>query len=261
LALAFWTALALLLTGALIAVVRGEPWWLGTLFLLVAGLLGTFRPAFYRRARLVREPLAAEALGPMVAVAICGITLALVAHDARIADTTWWEAVLSNEAPSSLRFTVGLTAVLLLVGLLRLLRRAPIDAAPWSAETRARLLALGAAAPETADGAVFSEEGNAGVGFRRLDGIWLALGDPAGPTREAMGAIWRFRDLCDRNGVEPAFTDIGDGLLRAYADIGLTTVPTDPAPDGTARFVALRSERDIARLTPTLPAPRVPAPA
>jgi uncharacterized membrane protein YbhN (UPF0104 family) len=248
LALAFWATLLLLLTGAAICVLRGEAWWLWALFLLVAALLGAFRPAFYRRARLVREPLAPEALGPMVAVAVCGITLALVAHDARIAEASWWEAVLSDDAPSSLRFTVGLTAVLLLVGVARLLRRAPIAAAPWNAETRGRLAALGAAVPADADGAIFAEDGTAGIAFRRQDGVWVALGDPAGPPAAAMAAVWRFRDLCDRNGVEPAFVGIGTALERAYADIGLTLVPIADAADGSPRFLALRSERDVARL-------------
>jgi len=255
LALAFWSALALLLSGTAIAVVRGEPWWLWCLFLLVALLLTAFRPAFYRRARLVREPLALDALAPMVAVAVCGITLALVAHDVRIADGTWWEAVFSKDAPSSLRFTVGLTAVLLLVGLVRLLRRAPIAAAPWTPETRARVAALGAAAPDSADGAVFSEDGGAAVAFRKRGAVWLALGDPAGAEREAMAAVWRFRDLCDRNGVEPTFIDIGPALHRAYADIGLTVVPGEPAADGTPRFLALRSERDLPRLAILLQTP------
>ena len=37
--------------------------------------LAATRAAFYRGARLRREPLSLEALGPMLAVAVCGITL------------------------------------------------------------------------------------------------------------------------------------------------------------------------------------------
>jgi len=50
LAIAWWATLLLLLNGALVTWLRGEPWWLVGGFVLLAGLLATVRPAFYRRA-------------------------------------------------------------------------------------------------------------------------------------------------------------------------------------------------------------------
>src|SRR3712207_7404874 len=41
-----------------------------------AALLASLRSAFYRDARLTREPLSDQALVPLAAVAACGITLA-----------------------------------------------------------------------------------------------------------------------------------------------------------------------------------------
>ena len=40
-----------------------------------------------------------------------------------------------------------------------------------------------------------------------------------------ISAIWRFRDLCERAGVDPAFWRVGPELLRVYGDIGLAAVP------------------------------------
>jgi phosphatidylglycerol lysyltransferase len=163
--------------------------------------------------------------------------------------------VLSPVAPDSLRFTVGLTGVLLLVGMVRLLRPARIAPLDWDAATRRRLAELGALAPSQADGAVLGEAGRAGMAFLRREGVWLALGDPAGgDRRDRISAIWRFRDLCERAGVDPAFWRVGPELLRVYADIGLTAVPvgTDPAR-GTPLFLALRAERDLDRLHELLP--------
>jgi phosphatidylglycerol lysyltransferase len=253
LTLAWWAALFLLVNGAAIAWLRGEAWWLWGAFLVLVVLLASVRGAFYRDARLTREPLSGEALLPLVAVAGCGITLALVAYGGRVAETSWWGVVFSPVAPDSLRFTVGLTAVLLLVGMVRLLRPARIAPLPWDAGTRRRLAALGALAPAQADGAVLGEAGTAGMAFLRREGVWLALGDPAGDRRDRISAVWRFRDMCERAGVDPAFWRVGPGLLRIYADIGLTAVPVGRAADGTPLYLALRAERDLDRLRELLP--------
>jgi len=256
LGVAWWGTLFLLVNGATIAWTRGESWWLWGAFLLLAVLLGTLRSAFYRDARLRREPLSTETLLPLLAVAACGITLALVAYGGRVSDESWWRVVISPLAPDSLRFTVGLTGVLLLVGMVRLLRPVPLNAVAWDAATRTRLAGLGALAPAQADGAVFGDAGRAGVAFLKREGVWLALGDPAGDRRDAVSAVWRFRDLCERAGVDAAFWRVGPDLLRVYRDIGLTAVPleTPGGGQGPPLWLACRAERDLETLRPLLPA-------
>jgi len=252
LTLAWAIAIFLLLNGAVILWARGEDWWLVLGFVILAGLVAAVRGNFYRDTRLFREPLSGEALVPMAAVAVCGITLALVAYGGRVSDTAWWGVVTSGEAPDSLRFTVGLTAVLLLAGTVQLLR--PLFREPeWTPATRAKLARLGALDPGAADGAVFGEAERAGFGILKCPGIWVGLGDPAGDTKDAISAIWRFRDLCERAGVEAAFWGIGPRYLRYYADIGLQPVPL--AADGTDKAVhlAMRAERDPESIRPLVP--------
>ncbi len=259
LTLAWGMGILLLLNGAVICGLRGDPWWLTGLFLLVALLLAAMRRAFYRDARLMREPLAPQTLVPLAVVGACGLLLAMVSYGGRVAEEGWYEVVFSPLAPDSLRFAVGLAAVFLLAGMLRLLRPARLRPEPWGPEVRARLRALGAAAPEAADGAVFGEGGKAGFAFIRRDGVWLGLGDPGGEERDRVSAIWRFRDICEREGVDPAFWGIGDGLLRVYGDIGLIAFPLGAAgPEEPPRYLACRAEKDLERLLPLLP-PQVAA--
>lgn len=250
LAIAWWAALALLLNGALIAWLRGEPAWLIALFVLIAGLLAAVGPAFYRRARLTAEPLSREAATVLVAAALCGLTLAFVAYHGSYADLSWWGLVLAADAPPTLRFAVGVAGVLLLAAAIRLLRPALPPVLPFDEAARLRLAALGADLPAGcgADGAVFGEAGRAGFAFVKRDGVWLALGDPAGEERDRVSAIWRFRDICARAGVDPAFWRVGPGLLRVYADIGLTPFPLEEG-----RWLACRAERDLEALLPLLP--------
>ena len=254
LTLAWWASIFLLLNGVLILVLRGEPLWLIAAFLLVPLLLMTARAAFYRRAQLIGEAISADGLGALAAGAICGLTLATVAYQSDLADQSWWGVVLAADAPESLRFTVGLAAVLLLVAAFRLLLPARPPSMAYTEAARERLLALGGMAPglTAADGAVFGEAGRAGFAFLRRDGVWLALGDPVGEPRDRVSAIWRFRDLCEAAQVDPAFWRVGPELLRIYSDIGLTALALEP--DGTApRYLVCRAERDLDNLRALLP--------
>jgi phosphatidylglycerol lysyltransferase len=258
--IAWIAALVLLLNGALITGLRDDAWWVWAAFLLVAALLASVRNAFYRDARLVAEPLSSESLVALGAVAGCAITLALVSYGGRVAGESWWSVVLSPLAPDSLRFTVGLAAVLMLVAAFRLLRPARFVPVTYDAQTRRRLAALGALAPREADGAVFGENARAGFAFVKHEGVWLGLGDPMGEERDRISAIWRFRDICERAGVDPAFWRVGPELLRVYGDIGLTAFPILTPEVRGLRYLACRAERDLERLRALLPA-EMPAPA
>ncbi|UPY37545.1 lysylphosphatidylglycerol synthase domain-containing protein [Sediminicoccus sp. KRV36] len=243
--LAWGMALFLLVNGAVITWLREEAWWTWGLFLLVAALLATMRTAFYRESRLRREPLSNEMLLPLAAVAICGMALAMLANASRLQGAMWWEVVLFSGAPVQLRFTVGVTALLLLLGMVRLLRPAAIRAAPFDEINRTRLESLGATLPDTADGVLWGEAGRAGFAFTRSGDLWIGHGDPVGDQRDAVSAIWRFRDFCEWQGGRPAFVDLGGGYLRIYADIGLLTLPAEPPATG---FLACDAEHDVGRL-------------
>jgi uncharacterized membrane protein YbhN (UPF0104 family) len=252
--IAWGMGILLLLNGALICWLRDDPWWLWGAYLLVAAILAATRSAFYRDARLMHEPLQAGTIVPLAAVTGCALLLALVSYGGRVAGESWLEVVLSPLAPDSLRFTVGLAAVLLLAGMIRLLRPARLAAAAWTPEARARLRGFGGPVPEAADGAVFGEAGQAGLAFVRRDGFWMALGDPVGEERDRVSAIWRFRDICDRAGVDPAFWRVSPALLRVYGDIGLTAFPlAAPAPGEPQRYLACRAEKDLEKLLASLP--------
>jgi phosphatidylglycerol lysyltransferase len=252
--IAWGFAILLLLNGALICLLRQEPWWLAALFVLIAVLVGAMRRAFYRDARLIREPLSAETLLPLAAVAFCAILLASISYGGRVGEENWVEVVIFSGEPNSLRFAVGFAAVLLLAGVVRLLRPVRHAPLPWNAETQAKLRSFGGSAPPDADGAVLGEAARAGFAFVKRDGVWLALGDPVGEQNDRVSAIWRFRDICDRAGVDAAFWRVTPELRRVYDDIGLTSFPLGAPPAGEPqRYLACRAERDLEKLMGLLP--------
>ncbi|RVT91501.1 lysylphosphatidylglycerol synthetase family protein [Rhodovarius crocodyli] len=245
LVLAWGLALVVLLAGGVLAWVRGEPWYGFLPQFAIAALLATMRGAFYRRTRVLAEPFSNQALLPMSAVVLCGLALAVVGHRLEMRDSAWWEIVFESWVPNGLRFTVGLAGLLLLIGLARLLRPAAIRPLPYDAASRTLLASWRGTVPPEADGVLLGEAGHAGVAFSRQKPIWVAHGDPAGELADRISVIWRFRDLCERNGVRPAFWDVGPEWQRIYADIGLTALPL---PGREGRYVACHAEQDLDRL-------------
>ncbi|MFC7608420.1 phosphatidylglycerol lysyltransferase domain-containing protein [Teichococcus aestuarii] len=238
--IAWVSGIVLLMAGTVVALLRGEPWFISGGFLALAGLLACIRTAFYRDARLTGEPLAGSTLVPLAASAVAALTLARIGWQGPVADEPWWAVPFSEETPHTLRFAVGLCGVLLLVAVVRLLRPARIRAVPYDLGARARLAMLGARVPAQADGVIFAEGGRgAGFAFRRQGDVWVGLGDPAGDESACIAALWRFRDLCERNGVAHAFWQVGPAMLRAYEDTGTAAVPLE---DG--RYLVCPPERD-----------------
>jgi phosphatidylglycerol lysyltransferase len=271
--IAWATVLALLLLGAVTAVVKGHGIAVPLVLLGIALAVAPFRRNFYRDTRLVREPFTGGWLTAIASLTFCTITLALFAHLRRdMQDETWWHLVLAGDAPWSLRATIALGVALLLFALYRLLRPARIDVKAVDEAAKARLAALSASPAAEADAVVFGEDGRAAIAFRRLPGIkpgiWLALGDPAGEEDDRISAIWRFRDLCEQEGVDPAFWRVGPELLGVYGDIGLTAFPLTDADGLTGEvsgdtppaehYLVCRAERDLVKLLPLVPslAPR-----
>ncbi|PZR17868.1 MAG: lysylphosphatidylglycerol synthetase family protein [Azospirillum brasilense] len=245
--LACYAGLFLLLNGAAILFVRNDPWPVIGAVLLVFVLLAFMQRSFYRDARLTGEPLKGSRILSLVAGIVCGLALATVAYREPVGTSSWWEVVLSASMPSPLRFAVGVSAALMLYAVFRLLRPARVRPADYDMASQQRLRSLGARLPRQGAqqelGAIFAEGGKAGFAFRRYPDLWLGLGDPQGEEKARIAAVWRFRDLCDAAGVEPAFADIGAGMKRTYEDAGLTIVPL---PDG--RSIACIADRDPERV-------------
>lgn len=253
-----WAAvLVLLAIGVLVALARSEGFVLPSLLFATFCLLVPFRGNFYRDTRLRREPISFGHIAAIASVAACAVSLALFAHThPDYTDATWWQFVLSNEAPWSLRGLVLLLVALALVALARLLRPARIRPEPLAeAERTGRAQAM-----------ITGEDHEARIAFARLPGLALALGDPDGEPGDAVSAIWRFRDFCEQEGIDPAFWDVGERYLSIYDDIGLTAFPLGPdrvpmpataggrEVEGATRWLVCQAERDLPRLLPILPA-------
>ncbi len=269
-ALAWGATIVLLLVSAAFTIAQGEPLWLAGMLVLAALLIAPYRRAFYRHARLLTGRMQASVAVPLVTLVVCVLALARFERHVRwLEDDSFWKVILSRDVPNSLRASVALAVVLGLLALWRLLRPGRVGWLPWDEAARLQYAALGGRPPAAADGVVWGEAERAGIVFRRVGRVLLALGDPAGADTDRVSAVWRLRDLAVQEGRDPAVWGAESSLLELYADLGLAALPL--GPDGLPqldralqrdarkqiaprhRFLVCVAERDLPALLPLLP--------
>lgn len=261
--LAWGITILLLLGGAGFAATQDNQVWVVVVLVLSAVLLGPFRSCFYRRASLLSGPFEASTAISLIVLVICVLALALARHQTfLLSNNAWWAVVMSRELPNSVRFAVALAVLLASVAIWLLVRPGRVQALPWDASAARRLFMMGAIPPAHADGMVTGETDRAGLPFRRVGRVLLGLGDPAGAEADKISAVWRLRDLARQEGLDPAFWRVGPGLLKVYADLGLTPLPLgtdgqiiqkEETMDPSRRYLVCVAERDLSALMPMLP--------
>jgi uncharacterized membrane protein YbhN (UPF0104 family) len=262
--LAWGATLVLLVAGAAFSAAQGGRLWISAVLVLTTLLVAPFRASFYRHARLLAGPLEAATALSLLSLVVCLLALAgFQQHLRLLPNNAWWQVVLSSEVPASVRASVALAVVLALVAIWHLLRPGRVKFHPWDAHARQQMARLGPLPATGADGVVWGEAERAGIAFRRCGRVLLGLGDPAGQTSDRISAIWRFRDLAQQDGLDPAIWRAGPELLKVYNDIGLTALPLGSdglplpeSPDETPpaeHYLVCVAERDLRTLLPLLP--------
>ena len=263
--LAWGSTIVLLLLAAGFTAAQGSTYWVPGVLVLAALLLVPFRDTYYRHASLLSGPLEASTAIPLLGLMLCALTLAAFEPRVRrLSENSWVDVVLSPEVPNTLRVAMGLSLLLALIALWRLIRPGRVKALAWAGDGRLRYAALGANPPAEADGLVLGEAGRAGMPFRRVGRVLLGLGDPAGAVSDRASAIWNLRDLAQQEGLHPAVWRAGPDLLKVYSDLGLAALPL--GPDGlplpeqegdtplVCQYLCCVAERDLSLLLPLLPA-------
>jgi len=262
--LAWGATIIMLLAGAAVTALQGEPDWVPGLLVVAALSVAPFRDVYFRQARLISHTLRPGTLLPLLGLLGSIVWLANFEPKVRmLSQTSWWAVVLSRQAPNSVRAAVGLAVLLLLAALWGVIRPGRVIAQPWNAESRLRYAAMGALPPPEADGLIMGEAGRAGMPFRRVKGVLLGIGDPAGGESDRISTIWRLRDLAQQEGRDAAVWRAGPDLLKVYGDLGLTALPLgadgmpvaagDGATEAVRYYLCCVAERDLGLLLPLLP--------
>lgn len=225
--------LALLLSGALLSLLKGFDWEEASLLIVTAILLARFRQSFYRPSRLLELPFSPLYLVACLCVLASSIWLMFFAYqDVPYEHQLWWQFALDANAPRALRSALGSSVLLVIIVLTWLLRTSPPVIHLPNAEELAQAAAIikGSKQPDgglalSGDKALlFHPQGNAFLMYARRGRSLVALYDPIGAPQQRAELIWQFRDLCDLHHARPVFYQVRAECLPFYMDIGLTAL-------------------------------------
>lgn len=224
--LAWVSAIVLLGFGSVICLVEQLAPVVAGAALLAALLMMPFRRSYYRPARLLARPFEPGTALTVFALAGSVFALTWLEPQFRYLDrSAWWQLVLSGALPDRLRLVMVLLVGVLLLATWTLVRPGPVSWRVWDETCRRRFRSLGGEPPEDAEGVVYGEGGQSCIAFRRLDGVLLGLGDPAGLGHDRISAIWRLRDLAVQEGRTAAVWGAGSELVATWGALGLTAWP------------------------------------
>lgn len=227
---AYHLTLFLLGAGILSSLVKGFDYEEALILTIMLGALLPSRAFFYRRASILGEHFSVGWIAAIAAVLLGSIWLGFFSYrHMNYSQDLWWQFTVEGDAPRFLRATVGVITLAVIIGAVRLQRpMPPKPPAIGSEDSLVRSVVL-ASTDTTANLALlgdkrflFSESGKSFIMYDIEGRSWIAMGDPVGPEEERKDLVWRFRELCDRNGGIPVFYEVGKENLYLYLDLGLT---------------------------------------
>ena len=207
---AWWGVVSLLTAGVVFSIGRGLDWEEALALSLALVLLLPFRRCFFRKASLLSQPARPEWLLSVGIVLIGAVWLGLLSfRHVAYENEAWWQFGWGGDAARFYRASAGAVALLVIIGLARLLRPAPATVSCASAAELAVVRNILASVPDTQGhlalmgdkSILLDDSGSSFLMFGVEGSTWVAMGDPVGGTREIRrDLVWRFREMAERAG-------------------------------------------------------------
>ena len=222
----------LLLAGAVLSLVKGLDYEEASVLLLGAILLQWTRAAFYRRTRLIAEPLSFEwlvAVGAAVALSVMigGFAYKRVGYSPDL----WWRFATDANASRFLRATLAVGLSLVGAAFWRLFSAARVppayDLLPEDVAARAL------ATTDRTDGMLaftgdkrflVSQAGDAFLMYQVKGARWIVFGDPVGPVEAWGELLWAARARADAAQGRLLLYQVGLRCMPIAIELGLTIV-------------------------------------
>lgn len=227
---AWWLASVGLGVGVVTSVVRGNHDSVTVTALLTLVALLPARQVFSRRTALLSEPLSMRWLAAVAMVVGGSVWVGLVAYrDVAYTSDLWWRFSLHGDAPRFLRASVAASAVLLVVGVWRLLSPGRPRHPRPAEEVLGTVGRLVAASPRASahlallgdKQLLLSDADDAFLMYGVRGASWIAMGDPVGNPASHAELIWRFRAMSDAWAGRTVFYEVGEDNLGTYLELGL----------------------------------------
>jgi len=134
----------------------------------------------------------------------------------------------TTDAGRFLRICIGMAAILIIVLISELLKRARYKQISMNREniqlvTEASQYVYSKYAFENKS--LFYKDTNSFIMYSQINNNSIAFGDPVGSDKSARELIWEFKEMADLKNVNPTFLYVGNKNLRVYDDMGMDIAP------------------------------------
>ncbi|ALI56181.1 phosphatidylglycerol lysyltransferase [Celeribacter marinus] len=225
---AWGLAMALLLTGFVVSLLKGFDWEEAATLAGAMAVLWVFRGAFYRAnvtgtLRLNWKWILSVSL---LVAAISWIGM-FAYSNVQYSDALWWKFAWKSDASRFLRATFAVAVVLSAFMLNSLLSRQSARLKPDPIPDVVRHLTAQATAAEANISLsgdkrfIITPDACAYIAYADTGHTLVAKGDPVGTKEAGIAAIWQLRELADAMGRRCAFYAVSDRYLPSYLDLGL----------------------------------------
>lgn len=228
---AFYLTLALLGMGVLASLLKGFDYEEAFALSLLFAIMLPCRRQFYRRGSLFSQYFSPSWIAAILIVVMGSIGLGLFAFKhLEFSNELWWQFAFEGDGPRFMRASVGISAVMVLIALNRLLRGGAPRRKPGFAIDPSTVRSIVAASPDTGANLaltgdksfLFNDARTAFIMYAVSGRSWISMGNPVGPKTEWHDLIWRFRELSDGFDAWAVFYQVDPDSLHHYLDLGLS---------------------------------------
>ena len=227
---AWVVAMALIVIGFFVSLLKGLDWQEALLMLTTLVVLGLFRPAFYRvdNTSVFRLNSAWIVSLSTLLAAVLWVGLFAYSH-VPYRNELWWDFTLHGDASRYLRASLAVAIILTVIAFNSLIssnkyRQKQPETIP---DTVRKLVAESEYAEAgialTGDKAfLISEDQSAFLAYADTGRSLITKGDPVGDPKAGKKLIWQLRELADQQGKRCAFYAVSSDYLPTFLDLGLS---------------------------------------
>jgi phosphatidylglycerol lysyltransferase len=228
---AWWLTTGLLSAGIAFSLMNRGGYEEALVLAIALGALVACRQHFYRRGSLLHSRFTRGWLTAILLVILCSIWLGFFVHrHVEYSSELWWKFAFHSDAPRFLRATAGVTTLLLIFAIRKLLAQySPSPRTPSTNDLQfAEPIVRASRRSETnlalvGDKSFLFNQNRTGFVMYAVQGrSWVALGSPIGPETEREELVWLYHELVDRHDGWPVFYQVAEEDVPLYLDQGLT---------------------------------------
>lgn len=227
---AYYLAMFALGAGIVLSLLKGLDYEEAFFLSLVLLMMVPLRKYFYRKTSIIDEKFSLNWIVMILMVVIASIYIGYFSSNSWFyTDDIWWKVALNKGTPRFIRASVGMSVVLIVFALWKLL--APVneikEVKSHEAEDTVKKVLLSAQDPEGNlvllgdKNVIFDDTQESFVMYGKSGKSYVAMSDPVGSEDKTADVIWKFYELCRKNNKQAIFYEISKNYLNYYLDVGL----------------------------------------